>query len=180
MISICSWCGAHMGGGGEADPGALVSHGICPRCAFHFNAELGMPLREFLDGLDAPVVVMDDDARVRLANERALALLGKSVEAITGELGGDVFECRYARLPEGCGRTQHCVGCTVRRAVTATYETGIAVERQPAHVDRGTGDAPSVMRFLISTTKGRDVVFLRMDEVNGEPTGAETPQGGRR
>jgi hypothetical protein len=75
------------------------------------------------------------------------------------------MECAYSKLPEGCGNTTHCVACTIRNNVMATFETGKSLERVPAFLNRLDRDSVYKTRFLISTEKVAEVVLLRIDEV---------------
>lgn len=102
------------------------------------------------------------------ANDSALAALGKTRESTVGLRGGEIIECANSRLPGGCGRTVHCVACTLRNSVRETYETGQGVSRVPAWIGlHGEADeiARTRLRLLISTEKAGDVVLLRLDEV---------------
>jgi len=173
MTWKCAWCGTRLDFPDE-DEGLrhVVSHGVCQRCAFRLGAQLGMPLSEYLDGLEAPIVLVGGGGDVRGANARARALLGKELPQIVGRLGGEVFECRHATLPEGCGRTVHCSGCAIRRTVTDTYATGRAHLSEPASLDQGTPEEPTHAELRISTERVSDVVLLRIDELErGLPGG---------
>ena len=92
-------------------------------------------------------------------------VLDKDSHQIIWELGGDVFECAYARLPERCGRTIHCSGCTIRKAVKETFETGEPRVRVPAVLNQEDEDGPSVVYLTITTIKSGEVVFLRIDRM---------------
>ena len=89
-----------------------VSHGVCDRCLPLMVRELGQPMQEFLDELSAPVLVVQDNARVISANAAARKLLSREQLEICGELAGDVIGCRHAREPGGCGRTVFQSGAT--------------------------------------------------------------------
>ncbi|MEW5870982.1 MAG: PAS domain-containing protein [Chloroflexota bacterium] len=172
MEKICAWCGKLLD---ESVPASehqnWVTHGICPDCAFHLKAQIGIPLPDYLEGLDLPVLLVDGDGRVRSANQPARQLLKKPLPAIEGRLGGDVFECVHARLPEGCGHTIHCSGCTIRRTVTETLNTGQPRQRVPATLDQSLSDDTSGkvsqrIRFLISTQKIGELVLLSVEDVS--------------
>jgi hypothetical protein len=168
MRRICSSCGKLLGekpaDGYSSD---AVTHGLCETCAFHFLAEAGLPLNEYIEGLTAPVVVVAPDGTIGNANVKACNLLGKTPEEIEGFKGGDVFECEYAMLPGGCGKTIHCSGCTIRNTVVDTLQTGTSHIRVPAYLNQYSPDGSRRIRFLISTIKTGGVVFLRIDEVGG-------------
>lgn len=122
-------------------------------------------LREYLDTLDVPVVVVDDDVRVITANEQAQLLFGKKLPVIEGSYGGEMAECAYARLPGGCGKTVHCRSCAIRNTVTDTYRTSKNHVRVPAYEDRPAGETQKKIRFLISTEKVGEFVLLKIDNV---------------
>jgi len=85
--------------------------------------------------------------------------------SIDGFRGGDVFECAYSKLPKGCGKTIHCVACTLRNTITDTFNTGNNHIRTPAYLTQGTFDDNQAIKILISTEKFADVVLLRIDKV---------------
>jgi transcriptional regulator of aromatic amino acid metabolism len=142
-----------------------VTGSICPDCLLHVGAGRGMALRDFLDGLAAPVLAVDDDVAVQCGNKALLSMLGRSAEQIVRKRGGDVFECAYADLPEGCGRTVHCSGCAIRRAVTHTFITGQPVLRHQAYLNRDAATQILQLGVEISTEKAMGVVLLRIDRI---------------
>lgn len=150
-------------------PDDVVTHGICESCHDNLTFQHGVPLGEYLDSLPHPVVAVDGDGVVLLANARACEALGKNPKDMIGQRGGNVFECAYARLPEGCGRTIHCSGCAIRRAVTKTFETGEPRYRVPATLMKDDPDHPSAVSMTITTVKAGDTVFLRVERM-GPPT----------
>jgi len=149
-----------------------VSHGVCDRCLPLMARELGQPMQEFLDELSAPVLVVQDNARVISANAAARKLLSREQLEICGELAGDVIGCRHAREPGGCGRTQHCKSCTIRQCVTHTLNPGEAC-RKKAYADIGIVTGDRRVRFLIETEKVNSFVRLTMYDVReGEEQGS--------
>ena len=167
---ICAWCGKKLGAAAWGDDQPhTITHGICDICSHHLLAEMGMELGEFLDGLDAPVLVVDPVGTIKTANKHARDILQKTPSEIEGRKGGEVFECANARLPGGCGDTVHCTGCTMRLTVMDTFQSGNSHTRVPAYLRREDPDGLRDIRFLISTKKVEGVVLLRIDEVgNGE------------
>jgi hypothetical protein len=177
MKRVCAWCKKEMGRKPSAVHGDdVITHGICEECQYHLCAQVGMPLRRFLDGLSAPVLLVDSGGIVRTANQSAQGLVRKKLSSIEGYRGGSVFECGYAILPGGCGATVPCSGCTVRKAVMDPYESGRSLFRVPAYLNRKTSDGSQKLRFLISTEKVREVVLLRIDEVAMEGDGQFMPE----
>ena len=144
-----------------------VSHGVCDRCLPLMARELGQPMQEFLDELSAPVLVVQDNARVISANAAARKRLSKEQLEICGELAGDVIGCRHAREPGGCGRTRHCRSCAIRQCVTHTLKTGEAC-RKKAYADIGIVTGDRRVRFLIETEKVNSFVRLTMYDIREE------------
>lgn len=139
------------------------SHGICPECVSNLTFQTGVGLQEYIESISLPVIVVDDDVRVQAANASACRALGKRAPALLQRSGGTVFECAHARLPEGCGRTIHCSGCAIRRAVTITFETGAPQDRVPATLTRKDADRPSAAVLYITTVKAGAHVLLRVE-----------------
>jgi len=165
MQHICAWCHADLGEIESASQSATdVSHGICSACADRIRAEMGEPLQEFLDRLEAPILLVESGPRVLTANKRARELLGKELSEIKGHRGGEVIECMYANLPGGCGEQLHCKACTIRNTVLETFETGNSFLHVKAFPDIQVGQDIKTLSLEISTEKVADVVLLRIDD----------------
>ena len=174
MRRFCAWCQTPLDEGPrELHAGEDVSHGICPQCQeFFFSDPEEGGIERFLDRLDIPVLVVDGDLIVQTANRKALEVLGSNLPRVRLRLGGDVLECARARLPGGCGRSEHCSACAIRGSVESTYRTGEEHRQVVADqlVHRGSGpDQP--VRLVISTQKSGDAVLLRIDQVGMESSG---------
>jgi PAS domain-containing protein len=169
MLRLCAWCGKELSPGPfDVDAQKVITHGVCDECAYHLIAQMGMPLREYLDGIGMPILVVNGAGTVETANAQARTLLHKSLPEIEGLKGGDVFECTFARLPEGCGRTVHCTGCTIRRTVMHTHDTGQSQRQVPAILNWQNEGEVQQIPFLISTERVGNVVLLRIDQT-GNP-----------
>ena len=165
MRKVCAWCKKPLDDKqGPLRDNEPISHGICQKCAFHVKASSnGVPLKSFLEQFNAPVLCISREATVVTLNEKASRMLQKDLSQVFGKKGGMVFECEYAYLPEGCGRTVHCSGCTIRKSVMDTFETGQSHEKVPAlwnHRIEGK------IGFLISTEKVGECILLRIDDVD--------------
>lgn len=171
MRAVCAWCGVDLRSSepaGNAPSSHEITHGICEPCQKYFFSPRDHTLRGFLNTLTAPVVVLDDDLRMLEANDRALAALGKTRDAILGLKSGEVIECANARLPGGCGKTVHCAACTLRNSVRETFETGEGFTSVPAWIrlDHETvEESRKRVRVLISTEKVGNVVMMRIDDI---------------
>lgn len=165
MKQICLYCGCYLGSVETTkDDPTLISHGVCSICFPTLMRGMGQPLTDFLDALPGPIYVVDADCRVVGANTLGLQQVSKDLSAIEGQLAGEVFECKCAKLPGGCGRTLHCKTCTIRRTVTKTAETGESCLRVPAFIDLADISKDMTIRFQISTEKVNDAVLLRIED----------------
>lgn len=142
-----------------------ITYGICQKCLDSYFGPRQVKFLDFIDSLNAAVVVIDGTGSVSSANMKARALLQKELPHIEGFKGGDVFECAFATLPGGCGETVHCVACSIRNTVMDTFHTGQSHLKTPAYLLQGLPDSNNEIRFLISTEKVKDIVLLRIDEV---------------
>jgi hypothetical protein len=126
-----------------------------------------MDIRQFLNLLDVPVFLVDDDANILGANTLAIAAVEKTIEQVRGKLCGNVLECINACLPDGCGKTEFCPDCTIREAVTGTYKTGCPVTRRPAVFRKRKKGADETISLLVSTRKEERIVLLRLEPAEG-------------
>jgi hypothetical protein len=169
MKSVCAWCSKELG---RVDSRAgfenVITHGICGNCKDNMLFQMGVELGEFLDSLKLPIVVVNRGGTIVTGNDQAMKLLRKGTSEIKGYKGGEVFECAYARLPDGCGNTMHCSGCTIRRTVMETHETGRSFLRVPAMLNRHNPQDPDKIKLLISTERLVDLVLLRIDEMEAK------------
>ena len=166
MKVICAWCHQELktAPSHTDDSGPKVSHGVCPSCKDYFLSGKRPSLDELLGRLAVPVLVVDSEGAIVLANQHALDVLEKDLDSVQGYKGGDVMECAYARLPGGCGKTEHCKACTIRNNVMETFSTGQGLYRVPAYLNRWVGNEKIRIEFLISTEKVDDTVLLRIDQ----------------
>ena len=166
MKQVCSRCKKLIAEfDSKTHAGHVVTRSLCEDCRFRLAAQKGMALRAFLEGLGAPILAVDADGKVLAATGQIQDLAGSHVSSMEGRLCGEVFECEHSMLPEGCGRTVHCLGCAIRKAVTETYATGRSRRNVPAHISRAVSGASVETLFLISTEKAGEVILLRIDPV---------------
>ena len=161
MKKVCSFCASVISP--ETYPGEPVSHGVCKSCYDTIFAKHGFNARKFLDMLNTPVLLVDDDVKILEANTLALAIVNNPIEHIEGKLGGKILECINAFLPEGCGKTPFCSDCPIRMSVNESFATGHAVTRRPADLCRKIKDTKENLHLLVSTRKAGNVVLLQLE-----------------
>ncbi len=165
MKRICAWCKKEINTSGNEDD-ERVSHGICEDCVSNLEFQMGVTLKEYLSSLKFPVMAVTNDLKAIYANVPALEILGKEIDEIYGEFGGDIFECAYARLPEGCGKTYHCSGCAIRNAVRETFEKKTPVLNVQAKLKCDNIEKPEEFDMLISTEMTGNIVLLWIDKLD--------------
>lgn len=170
MKKVCAWCNKSMTEPGvdELNSDTVVSHGICADCADNIEFQLGVSIKKFLNSLHEPVLLVDSDCRTISANRSALDMAGKELVTVNHQLLGKVFECAYARLPGGCGKTSHCSGCIIRNAVSETYRTGKSNINIPATAEFGASLGSKGAALTISTEKVLNFVLLRVEQAKRE------------
>jgi PAS domain-containing protein len=160
---VCAWCGNQISPDENGD--GLVSHGICLGCSDQFLPHVAVSLQTIIDPLPIPILVVDGDVMVSSLNRKAQEVLGVSSEQAENQRGGELFDCIHAHHPGGCGRSLHCSGCALRRAITTTYETGAPQAFVPASLHTHDPSRPSPVALTITTVKREDFVLVRLDKV---------------
>ena len=162
MKVICSYCRKKMG---EKKPfnDNSVSHSMCQECYDYYKGQInGLSLDKYLDKFEAPVLIVDEDGRIVAANKMVETMTSRSHRDVFGLLGGEVMECVYARLPEGCGQTVHCVACTIRNTVMAAMESGEPQKHIPVKLQQ----AQSEIKMVITTEKIGSLVRIVIENTN--------------
>ncbi len=169
MKKICAWCKNDLGKICSQSHGdEIISHGLCDACSHKILMEMDIPFQDFMNSLDAPVVVVDSDRNVLSANTLALDLLGINGSDYSDYKAGDILQCVYASHPGGCGGTVHCNGCTIKSTVMDTYQTGKSHISEPSYVNRKTPEGVERISLHVSTEKVSRFVFLRIDSLESE------------
>ena len=166
MAFVCAWCNQVIGD--DMEPGGNkynITKGMCEDCSIRLGAKSQHYLHDFIEKFKQPVFVVDKDMIVCTSNQSGSITLNKSLLSIEGRLGGDVIECIHAGEPGGCGRTVHCVACTIRKSINQTFETGMGVSHLPAYQITSSPQGPLKMKFEISTEKVNNIILLQIDSL---------------
>jgi hypothetical protein len=156
MNQTCIWCAQKIGN--ENDSLQRVgtnAHAVCGCCAEHFTLPPSGPLQKHLDRVNVPVLVIELHAGkyliTRAVNRKACDWLSKDSREIIQHLSGNVIECAYARLPEGCGSTVFCAACAIKQTIAGTAETWEPRVKAVLTLWRGDPDHPSPIELSITT-----------------------------
>jgi PAS domain-containing protein len=136
---------------------------MCSECADRIISRESEAVGEFLESLNAPVFLVDDDVKILAANRRGREFVGKPLSEIRDQLCGDVIECAHADLPGGCGKTEFCAACAIRNSVTQTLATGRDLRNIAVLQQRKTTHGIRTVPFLVTTEKVGPFVFLQVD-----------------
>lgn len=165
MNRICSWCQEPIAPIADKSCGIELSHGICKKCLqWARRNDSGRSLAEFVEELPVPVLIVDNDCRISMANGSAYRMLGVNKDRMEDKKSGEIMECQNARLPGGCGNTVHCRACTIRNTVMATYADGKVREMVPAYLDTQSDGQENQVMFYISTALVSGKVLLQIDK----------------
>lgn len=163
MKRVCSYCKKEIGPVLSEHIEGVITHGVCFECLTWLRKSIGQTLRDYLNTFYFPVLLVDSNVDVKIANNDAMDFLGKNLFEIEGYRGGDAVECEYARFPEGCGGTVHCKACAIRNTVTETQKTGKSFKDVPAIQNIYSSGKVVKTHLKISTEKFNDLVLLRID-----------------
>jgi len=74
-------------------------------------------LRELLDAIPSLVLVLNARRQILFANDTAVRLLGRPLDALIGARPGDAFGCLRSARPGDCGTTEFCTACGAGQAL---------------------------------------------------------------
>jgi len=163
MLVVCAWCGKRISGNSEPD--GMLSHGICNDCAASHFRHYPVEQVNVLDQFHTPILIVGADGNIETANQAALDLLHKDRGEIKYQPGGNVFNCVYSALPEGCGKTIHCKSCTVRRTVEQVLKTGKPLFKIPATLKVMQQVDENDIACTISAEKVGEMVVLTIENI---------------
>ncbi len=170
MKRICAWCNIELPLITD-DRSSAITHGICADCAERvFKSYHQNTVRKFIDEIEAPIIVIQNDTTIALTNKKA----DKMLEAERGNKTGDALECSCANLPGGCGKTIHCKACTIRRTIQKTRKTGKSYSNITAYQNVDTPKGTKHKTVTIATEKIWDTILVRVDELTDEKTDDQT------
>lgn len=161
MRIVCAWCAETIASG---KPDDAISHGICPACSKMLLEQHRLRLDDLLDQVPVPVVAFKPDLTALCANSAARRNSQIAATLITDLPVGNIIECVHAVAPEGCGRTIHCSGCTIRRMIADTHRDGRARQAYDVTQPVRREGTTVLVRYCLSTQKVADTVLLIVED----------------
>ena len=165
MLRVCGWCGIQLDLTQDKYKETEITHGICSNCAFHLRAATGMEFEDYLNHLPHPVIVIDDENKVTFCNTQAVELLHTTYNFNKRILCGKVFECENSFKPQGCGKTQPCHNCSIKRAIDKTRKNNISLEDIVVELHR----EDAIYLLNISTEILSHFIILRINSMVPKP-----------
>lgn len=162
MEKICSYCKKNMG---DCEPFGEtgISHGMCDTCFASFDNQLdGVSLENYIEKFDLPVLIVNEDARILAANRLAQQTIDKPIRDMIGSHAGNVMECAHARLPEGCGNTVHCLGCTIRNTINEVTKSNDS----RLHVSAVLSQDEKNIDMVLSAEKIDSFIQITIEQIN--------------
>lgn len=142
----------------------LITHTICDECSDNLDFQLGVTLKRYLESFRMPIIATDRDGNLLAANDPARKLHGIKPMKTDSGWKGKIYECAHSRLPERCNNKLHFNGCTIRFAVTDTFNTGNSHTDLPAFINDHCPQQPaSDYDLLISSSKKDGTIYLVID-----------------
>lgn len=130
----------------------------------HEPSVLGVDRREFLEAIEAPVLLMQGNPRqVVTANQRALELFGKRLHEVEGRRGGQVLDCLHSFSAAGCGMDTNCEHCAIKGAIVDTFTTGMPHEAVSATLPVIKAGVAGYRTLQVSTKKVGDLALVRIE-----------------
>ncbi len=112
-------------------------------------------LRAILDAIPSPVLIMNRNLRIIDANQAAKVLSPEN-PVIQRKLCGDMLCCYYALTSgKGCGSTEHCRECIVRRTVRSAVK-GEKSTREKGQMAILRNGATLILHLLVTATPFTD------------------------
>ncbi len=163
----------------EKDGKAVRMVGVVQDITARKQAERELRNREkelsaILKNVPIPMMLVDEDRRIREVNEEAVRFTGNTEDRMIDQLSGNGLGCLHSlEDPKGCGFGPHCEGCDIRSTIMDTLDTGKNHHGVRTTISMAAGDGTKESDILISTTSlnimGARKVLVSIEAVDGGP-----------
>lgn len=111
---------------------------------------------------------MDADMRVLETNVEGAKLMGNADEISASLTAGRGLKCVQARHPDGCGKSEQCRTCVIRKAVDGAAQ-GLSSRQQKTTIQRVGPYGTELLQFLVTATpfefKNRKLSLVVLEDI---------------
>ncbi len=127
---------------------------------------------DLLDSFPEPVVLLNPERQIVLANDKLAAILGRERSSVIGLRPGEVFNCIHSdETVGGCGTTAFCSECGAVAAILESQRTGTK-SIQECRMKRKPGTDPEDLDLRIWATPlvawGREFTVFAIRDTTDE------------
>ncbi|GLH74543.1 hypothetical protein GETHLI_30450 [Geothrix limicola] len=167
MKHICAWCNAELGELSTLrHPQDSTSHGICLTCLRDLERGQGMELLALVEELPHVLLAIDQDLRIRAANQLACDLLHAEWAWLLGRRLDDVIDCERVHEPDESPDLRPCSKCGLQRLVMHTLQSGKSGSVSMTRLETRSPHALPVTTHRAISLRVGDLVALRIDPVH--------------
>ena len=164
MPVLCAWCHlltpapVPLGG-----PGLAACLGLCRPCLQALERQRGTEVLAWIEEVSHPAVVVDQEVRIRAANQPACDLLQTDWVALVGRSLCQVLGCEASHPPRGREPDTVHSRCAVHSLVDRTFLLGFSGATALPASRAGRELAPPFAGHLITSLRAGEAVALRLD-----------------
>jgi hypothetical protein len=163
MMHLCAWCQAPVSHGFAGDSEAAVLSGLCPTCFQAFERQRGTEVLAWVEEVAHPTVVVDQEVRIRAANQPACDLLQADWVALLGRPLCEVLGCGASHPARGEEPETVHPRCAVHSLVDRTFLLGSSGATALAGSRDGGDPTAPYAGHLITSLRVGEAVALRLD-----------------
>ena len=126
-------------------------------------------LKALIDSLPSALFIVDKDFKICDTNPEAKKMFKVDAEEIIHRLCGEILNCQHAIEDEaGCGNTQYCEYCVIRRSVEIAGK-GLSVYKKEYELKIKKDGRKSTRHALVTSSPfeymGSDLILLVIEDV---------------
>jgi len=126
-------------------------------------------MRAILDAIPSPVLIMNRNLRITDANQAAMASFSPDSPILLKKLCGDMLSCYFARTSgKGCGSTEHCKECVIRRTVGRAVKGEQSIREKGRMTIQKNGTAQTIHLLVTAspfTYESRRLALVILEDI---------------
>lgn len=109
--------------------------------------------RVILDGLQLPILIVEENARIVDCNHAAAQLLAMDRKLVLNHRPGEALHCIHSTdVTEGCGKGPACDDCVIRKCVNQSLRNQCSVQQKVFFEMVTEDDGTRKIEFLVRTS----------------------------